>query len=87
MNSAELAFNEATFECESGNKTKSKQVELNEASEVAKITFGQALVPGSGKLHISYTGQLNDKLKGFYRSKYIHSSGEERYAATTHFEV
>lgn len=46
-----------------------------------------ALKVGSGKLHVNFTGLLNDKLKGFYRSKYVHPSGEERYAATTQFEV
>jgi puromycin-sensitive aminopeptidase len=30
---------------------------------------------------------LNDHLKGFYRSKYIHPSGETRYAAVTQFEA
>ncbi len=65
----------------------SKQVELNETSEVATITFGEELKVGHGKLHITYTGILNDKLKGFYRSKYTHPSGEEKYAAITQFQV
>lgn len=46
-----------------------------------------ALKVGSGKLHVNFTGLLNDKLKRFYRRKYVHPSGEERYAATTQFEV
>ena len=28
-----------------------------------------------------------DKMKGFYRSKYITPTGQEKYAATTQFEV
>ena len=38
-------------------------------------------------MHIKYTGKLNENLKGFYRSKYKHPSGETRYAATTQFEA
>jgi len=35
---------------------------------------------------MSFVGELNDKMKGFYRSKYT-VDGEERYGAVTQFEV
>lgn len=38
-------------------------------------------------LKIDFVGELNDKMKGFYRSKYTTSAGEIRYAAVTQFEV
>ncbi|KAM9960484.1 hypothetical protein ACTFIW_009626 [Dictyostelium discoideum] len=37
-------------------------------------------------LSIDFTGILNDKLKGFYRSKYV-VNGEDRYIGTTQFEA
>lgn len=43
--------------------------------------------PGSGTLKIDFVGELNDKMKGFYRSKYATPAGEIRYAAVTQFEV
>lgn len=43
--------------------------------------------PGSGTLKIDFVGELNDKMKGFYRSKYTTAAGEIRYAAVTQFEV
>lgn len=43
--------------------------------------------PGSGSLKIDFVGELNDKMKGFYRSKYTTPAGEIRYAAVTQFEV
>lgn len=43
--------------------------------------------PGSGTLKIDFVGELNDKMKGFYRSKYTSPTGEIRYAAVTQFEV
>jgi len=42
---------------------------------------------GTGKISVTFTGELNDKMKGFYRSKYNNPDGEERYAAVTQFEV
>lgn len=87
LNSAELTFDKAVFEQTNGSKLESNSVHLNEESEVATIKFSEPLKVGTGKLHINYTGILNDKLKGFYRSKYVHPSGEVRYAATTQFEA
>ena len=43
--------------------------------------------PGEGTITVSFTGELNDKMKGFYRSKYTTPEGKERYAAVTQFEV
>lgn len=36
---------------------------------------------------MTFTGVLNDKMRGFYRSKYQSPDGEDRYAAVTQFEV
>ena len=36
-------------------------------------------------LEIAYRGEINDKMAGFYRSRYTHG-GEERYVAVTQFE-
>ena len=38
-------------------------------------------------LKIDFVGELNDKMKGFYRSKHTTAAGEIRYAAVTQFEV
>jgi puromycin-sensitive aminopeptidase len=38
-------------------------------------------------LEMDFTGELNDKMKGFYRSKYVINGSEERYAAVTQFEA
>ena len=87
LNSAELKFDKATVEFSNGVKVNSSKIQLDEETELGTLVFGETLNTGTAKLHINYTGVLNDKLKGFYRSKYIHPNGEERYAATTQFEV
>jgi aminopeptidase N len=40
---------------------------------------------GAITLRIEYVGVINDKLAGFYRTRYLHS-GVERFAAVTQFE-
>ncbi len=42
---------------------------------------------GNRQLRMSYTGELNDKLRGFYRSQYTNPEGETAYLATTQFEA
>jgi puromycin-sensitive aminopeptidase len=65
----------------------SNNVSFDNHNEIATIKFPQQLPNGFAKLQINFEGILNDKLKGFYRSKYLHPSGQEKYAATTQFEV
>ncbi|KYN14240.1 Aminopeptidase N [Trachymyrmex cornetzi] len=40
----------------------------------------------NAQLFLSYTGKLNDKLRGFYRSSYQNKEGKKIWLATTHFE-
>ena len=42
---------------------------------------------GGQHLKIAYTGELNDKLRGFYRSQYTNPEGETAYLAATQFEA
>ena len=62
-------------------------VSLNEGAETLTLTFPQPLPEGKALVCIKYKGVLNDKMKGFYRSKYTTPSGEERFGAVTQFEV
>ena len=42
---------------------------------------------GDQHLQMAFTGELNDKLRGFYRSQYTNPEGETAYLATTQFEA
>src|SRR3989338_1323203 len=59
---------------------------LNEEDEKLYINVLETLKSGKYTLHIEFEGVLNDKLAGFYRSKYL-SEGKEKYLATTQFEA
>lgn len=58
----------------------------NDKKEKLIINFSYDLKPGQYQLEIEFEGILNDKLAGFYRSKYS-VGGKEKYLATTQFEA
>lgn len=69
------------------SETSNASIDYSKENETATITFPSSLAVGSGDLALEFTGELNDKMKGFYRSKYTTPAGEERYCAVTQFEV
>ena len=59
---------------------------LDALSQTVTFSFGVVMQQGPAELRLEYTGVLNDKLAGFYRSKYF-VEGQERYMAVTQFEA
>ena len=59
---------------------------IDQKAEKLIINFSDEIKPGEYKLFIEFEGVLNDKLAGFYRSKYT-VDGKEKYLATTQFEA
>lgn len=55
--------------------------------ETVTFVFDAPLPVGNASLHVEFSGEINDKMKGFYRSKYTTASGEERHAGVTQFEA
>lgn len=55
--------------------------------ETVAVSFPAPLPVGRGLLSLNFTGELNDKLKGFYRCKYTGEGGAKKFCAVTHFEV
>src|SRR5689334_270995 len=67
LNAAEITFGEATIEDATG--TQVAKVATDEKNETETITVARAVPRGAATVHITYTGILNDKLRGFYLSK------------------
>ena len=65
----------------------STEITYSSSDETVTFGFSSPLPKGRGLLSMDFTGQLNDKLKGFYRSKYTEEDGSEKFCAATHFEV
>ncbi len=62
------------------------QTKLDEKNETLTIKLGTK-ISKTAKIVIEYTGILNDRLVGFYRSQYKDKSGKTKYLATTQFEA
>jgi puromycin-sensitive aminopeptidase len=61
-------------------------IDLDDTEERATLTFAEPLAPGRATLHLAFTGILNDKLHGFYRSTFVGDDGVEHVIATTQME-
>jgi aminopeptidase 2 len=64
-------------------------MEVVAADEVLKLTLQKPLSAGQDvKLYLEFESELNDKMKGFYRSHFKNEeTGEDRVMATTQFEA
>jgi Peptidase M1 N-terminal domain len=85
LNALELEFHSATVD-NSGKSISSKSISVDDEMQVATIEFGEELKVGKDNttLNIDFTGILNDKMAGFYRSSYIDAkTGEKKWLATT----
>jgi puromycin-sensitive aminopeptidase len=85
LNAAELEF-QAVSSKGPGAASFSGTVTLDSENEQAVLNFPETLSSGSWQLQISFSGTLNDKLHGFYRSTYKNSKGVEKVLASTQFE-
>lgn len=71
LNSLEINIKSATFNGNDGKIIIAKKIELSASEETALLVFPETLPSGkSGYLTIEFVGEINDKMKGFYRSKY-----------------
>ena len=76
INAAEIKFRSVTIE--SHGTTVNAKVTTDDEREQANIIAPQTLSAGPLRLHIVFTGILNDKLRGFYLSE----TPKRRYAVT-----
>lgn len=85
LNSAEIEIQKASLRSESG-KNLSASVSTDEIAQQSTIKLSDTASGGNWYLHLSFTGILNNKLRGFYRSSYKDAEGKEQFIATTKFE-
>jgi aminopeptidase N len=67
LHSAEITFGEVTIT--SGGRTQTAKVTTDPKTETATLTVPERLGEGQATIQITYTGILNDQLRGFYISK------------------
>jgi aminopeptidase N len=68
LNAVEITFHDVSVTA--NGQTQAAKVSTDEKNEMATFTVDKAVPTGTAKVHIKYTGQLNDKLRGLYLSTY-----------------
>ena len=86
LNAIELEIHEASLTNDDGTRLEGSVV-LDEDEQQATITLAGTASPGPWTLHLTFSGLLNDKLHGFYRSTFKREDGTEHVIATTQFEA
>ena len=84
LNAAELKITKCYLMYK--GKSINTKFKLNPKDETLKIKFSKK-ISGKVKICIEFVGELNNRLLGFYRSKYKDRSGKTKYIATTQFEA
>ena len=86
LNAVDLVIESAEVKRQHGSAFKAS-IEMEPHTQRARLTFGETITPGDWQLHLTFHGQLNDKLRGFYRSTYKDGSGATQTLAATQFEA
>ena len=87
LNSIEIEIHSCAATPSGGSELAAQTISFDEDAESATFEFGAELPAGEATLAIEFTGELNDKLRGFYRSTYTDIDGNERHMATTQLEA
>lgn len=87
INAAELDIHECILTNESGLNFQPTSTDLDDKAETVTFKFAEPNKTGSATLKIRFTGELNDRLRGFYRSRYTDAHGNQKHIATTQFEA
>ncbi|MEE8518852.1 MAG: M1 family metallopeptidase [Dehalococcoidia bacterium] len=86
LHSAELDIQSASVTLADGSVIDAT-VSLDADHERASIRLAREVPAGKARLDLSFTGVLNDQLRGFYRSQYVAADGTTQHLATTQFEA
>ncbi len=85
LHAIDLEVSAATVTDASGER-RSAAVDIDPGRERIVVRLPGALAEGEARLELAFTGELNDQLRGFYRSTTQGDDGTERTIATTQFE-
>lgn len=87
LNSVDLKISNVRVTLKDGSFIDSIDTAYFNELEIVTFLFKKKIPAQDVVLEMEFVGELNDKMKGFYRSKYFATDSEERYAAVTQFEA
>eukprot|EP00756_Hemistasia_phaeocysticola_P041911 Hpha_TRINITY_DN16941_c0_g2::TRINITY_DN16941_c0_g2_i1::g.56902::m.56902/K08776/NPEPPS; puromycin-sensitive aminopeptidase len=86
LHSLHLIHFSARFCGADGTKLEASSIAAHPKDQTVQFTFDSTLPKGLGTLSVSFQGRHDDRMFGFYRSKYTTLKGETKHLVTTHFE-
>lgn len=87
LNTLEVEIHSTQISSDGSEVTSSPKLTYNEDSQMTTISFDKSIPAGSkAKLTHTFTGTLNDKMAGFYRSTFKDKDGNTKYIASTQME-
>ena len=86
LNANHLTIGKASVEDANGTVL-TGTVSLDSVLQSVTVSFNGNLGAGKWKLKLAFAGELNDELKGFYRSTWTDDQGKVHVIATTQFEA
>jgi puromycin-sensitive aminopeptidase len=84
LNARDLEIESA--EISQGGESQKGEIGLEAEHERVRFKFGKGISAGKAQLTIKFAGEINDKLRGFYRSCQTLPSGEKSWIGVTQFE-
>ncbi|XP_021928261.1 puromycin-sensitive aminopeptidase isoform X3 [Zootermopsis nevadensis] len=87
LNSLDLNIRSVKYTSLHGDIIKPLDINISVEDERLILSFGEPIPVGEGSLELHFTGELNDKMKGFYRSQYVRIPGEGRDPVTSYSAV
>ncbi len=87
LNAIEIQVQAASVRLGDGSMLPAEEISYDESAETVTLVMGEELAAGRAQLELRFTGELNDRLHGFYRSSYRSADGTEHTLATTQFEA
>lgn len=87
LNTLEIDIHTTSISTGDTEITSSPRLAYNEDSHTTTISFDKSIPAGSkAQLKHTFTGYLNDKMAGFYRSSYKDQEGKTQWLASTQME-
>ncbi|VDM46294.1 unnamed protein product [Toxocara canis] len=86
LHSSEINVKNASLVLADGSELKNLSVQYDKRWTTITLNFPKEVNPQKAKVSLEFVGELNDKMRGFYRSSYKDAEGKERYIASTQFE-
>src|SRR6478609_2425753 len=87
LNAVDMTFSTATLTPARGGGPLKGQVNVDDASQTATITFPGTLAPGAYRLRLVYSGKINTQANGLFALDYKNKEGADARSLFTQFEA